>query len=260
MSMRTQNGLPTKLWGFAFMALLIALWAVLSAMELLSPSHFPSPGQVVMVLAQEKGQLLNQALISLTRTLAAFVIGGGLGLGLGLLQGVFPKFRDTTELLIEGLRPIPSVALIPLGILFVGMNFRLNIALAAYACSWPALISAYDGVKSVNPMLIDTARTMGFSRRRILSEVILPAALPMAATGLRIGLAIAFAVEISVEMIVPKQGLGALATNAALSGLTPLLYAAIVTAGVVGLVSNSLFRRLEHLFLRRYGPQWSSAS
>lgn len=249
-----------KLRGAGFMALLLGLWTLLAASKALSPAHFPSPLAVGQEMLHEPGRLAIQSLITLYRTLAAFALGGGLGLFFGLAQGVFPHFRETTELFVEGLRPIPSVALIPLGILFVGMNDGLNIALAAFACAWPAMVSACDGVKSVNPGLIDTARTMGFSKRRIVMQVILPAALPMAATGLRIGLAIAFAVEISVEMIVPKQGLGALATSATFSGQTPLLYAAIVTAALVGLAFNSLFRRLEHLLLRRYGPQWSTSS
>lgn len=246
--------------GYAFVAFLAALWTGVCASGVVPEGQLPSPYEVLQALFAEGPRLPAQVFATLSRTLLAFLLGGLCGLGLGLGHGVFPLFRKTTNLAIEGLRPLPSVALIPLGILLYGMGSPLNIAIAAFACAWPCFISARDGVQGVNPMLLDTARTLGLGRAQTLGRVVLPAAFPAMVTGLRIALGVAFAVEVSVELVIPKQGLGALASTAALAGESGLLYAAILAIGLVGLLLNHLLRRATQRLLLGYGPQWSGGA
>lgn len=246
--------------GVAFAAFLAALWTGVCASGVVPEGQLPSPYEVLQALFAESPRLPAPALATLRRTLLAFLLGGLGGVALGLGHGVFPVFRKTTALAIEGLRPLPSVALIPLGILLYGMGDPLNIAVAAFACAWPCFISARDGVRGVNPMLLDTARTIGLGRVQTIGCVILPAAFPAIATGLRIALGVAFAVEVSVELVIPRQGLGALASTAALAGESALLYAAILATGLVGLLLNHLLRRATQRLLRPYGQQWSGGA
>jgi len=248
------------LCGVSFVAILAALWTGVCASGVVPEGQLPSPYEVLHALIAEGPHLGALALVTVRRTLLAFLLGGLCGLGLGLGQGVCPVFRKTTGLAIEGLRPLPSVALIPLGILLYGMGDPLNIAVAAFACAWPCFISARDGVRGVNPLLIDTARTIGLGRVQTIRCVILPAAFPAIVTGLRIALGVAFAVEVSVELVIPKQGLGALASTAALAGESGLLYAAILATGLVGLLLNNLLRWATRRLLRPYGQQWSSGA
>jgi NitT/TauT family transport system permease protein len=257
---RARRSGPEFLRGYAFVALLAALWAGVCASGAVPEGQLPSPYEVLRALLAEGPRLPAQAFATLSRTLLAFFLGALGGLGLGLGHGVFPVFRKTTNAAIEGLRPLPSVALIPLGILLYGMGDPLNVAIAAFACAWPCFISARDGVRGVSPLLLDTALTLGFGRAKTLWSVILPAAFPAMVTGLRIALGVAFAVEVSVELVVPRQGLGALASTAALAGEGGLLYAAILATGLVGLLLNHLLRRATQRLLRPYGPQWSGGA
>jgi NitT/TauT family transport system permease protein len=246
--------------GLAFMAALVGLWALASNDPAMHGASLPPPWEVWEALIDELPTIAAQTAGSLNRTLVAFALGGAVGAGLGVAQAVSPAMRKTTGPLVEGLRPLPSVALIPLGIVFMGMGDGLNISLAAFACAWPAFVGAHDGVRGVNPLLIETAMTMNLSRGRIIRTVIIPAALPAAAASLRIGLGIAFAVEISVEMLVPRHGIGAIATMAAMAGHDALLYAAILAAALAGLALNHGFTRLTSALTRRYGPQWRTGA
>jgi len=245
--------------GYGVSALLLLLWQAGSSAGLLPAQHLSSPAAAAGALFDNAPLFLGSAAATVGRTLAAFALGSLAGLGLGMGNGLSPVLRRTTGPLIEGLRPLPSAALIPAAILFCGMGAGLNVAVAAFACAWPAYVAARDGVAGVPPLLLDAARSLGLGRGRRLLEVILPAALPAVATGLRIGLAVAFAVEISVEMIVPRSGLGALATTAALSARTPVLYAAMGAAALAGFALNHGFRLIERRLLRGFGPQWGEA-
>lgn len=249
--------LSPRCGGYAFAAMLILVWWAGTASNVLARGQIPSPGDVLLALTDDPRLFINAIFKTVRQTMIAFAIGAAAGLTLGLCHGVFPTLRNTTGPCIEGLRPLPSIALIPIAIVFVGMGDSLNVTIAAFACAWPIFINTHDGVKGINPLLFDTAFTIGITRRRLFQSVILQAALPMAMTGLRIGLGIAFAVEVSVEMVIPKTGIGALATTAALSGHNALLYATIAAAAMTGLMLNQAFRWTEFALLRNYGPQWS---
>jgi len=248
-----------RLGGYGVAALLLLLWQAGASAGLLPSQHLSSPADALRALLDDAPLFFGSAADTVGRTLAAFALGSLAGLALGLGNGLSPLLRRATGPLIEGLRPLPSAALIPAAILLCGMSTGLGVAVAAFACAWPAYVAARDGVAGVPPLLLDTARTLGLGRSRRIAAVILPGALPAVVTGLRIGLAVAFAVEISAEMVVPRSGLGALATMAALSARTPVLYAAMGAAALTGFGLNHGFRLVERRVLRGFGPQWGDA-
>ncbi|MEF2231232.1 MAG: ABC transporter permease subunit, partial [Pseudodesulfovibrio sp.] len=230
-----------KAWraaGYGAAALFLLLWQAGTVAGLLPANHLSPPLDAARALLDNAPLCLAATAATVGRTLGAFTLGSLAGLALGLGHGLSPLLRRATGPLIEGLRPLPSAALIPAAILLCGMGATLNVAVAAFACAWPAFVAARDGVAGAPSLLIDTARTLGVGRRRLLADVILPCVLPPVVSGLRIGLAVAFAVEISVEMIVPRSGLGALAATAALAARTPLLYAAMGAAALAGFALN----------------------
>lgn len=241
--------------GAALLLGLLALWELTARSGVLPPGQLPPCSEVLAFFLVPANLTLmgREALSTLQRTLQGFALGGGLGMLLGVGCGAFPLLQRSTGLVVEGLRPLPSVALIPVCILFLGMGDRLNIAVAAFACSWPVFISSRDGVRGVSRILLDTARTFGHSRAGLLSRVVLPAALPQILTGLRIGLGIALAVEVSVEMVLPGKGLGSLAMHYSLAGRVAPLYAAVLAVGLTGLLLHKGARTLELRLLRPYG-------
>ena len=147
-------------------------------------------------------------LSTLSRFLEGYVIAALLAVSLGILLGYFRFAYSLLETLIEFLRPMPSVAIIPVAVLALGIGDRMIVAVTVYASLWPMLVNTIDGVRNIEPTLIDTARTFGLSRRLILWRIILPAASPYIVTGLRISLSIALILVTTAEMIAGSRGTG----------------------------------------------------
>jgi ABC-type nitrate/sulfonate/bicarbonate transport system permease component len=154
------------------------------------------------------------------------------------------------ETLIEFLRPMPSVAIIPVAVLALGIGDHMIVAVTVYASLWPILINTIDGVRHIEPTLIDTARTFRLSRRLILSRVILPAASPHIMTGLRISLSIALILVTTAEMIAGSRGLGFFILDQERSFNSANMYAGIIVVAALGYGLNRLFLLLEGMALR----------
>jgi ABC-type nitrate/sulfonate/bicarbonate transport system permease component len=149
---------------------------------------------------------------------------------------------------------MPSVAIIPVAILALGIGDGMIVAVTVYASVWPILINTIDGVRHIETTLIDTARTFGISRREILWRVILPAASPYIVTGLRIGLSIALILVTTAEMIAGSKGLGYFILDEERSMNSRNMYAGVIIVSLLGYLLNRLFLALEGRALRwRHG-------
>ena len=152
--------------------------------------------------------------------------------------------------LIEFLRPIPSVALIPLAILIYGTGLQSKVFLAAFASFWQLLVATLYGVQDVDPVATDTARSFGFSRRQRLLRVTLPSAVPYIATGLRIASAVSLILTVTAELVIGAAGLGRAINVARSGGNEELMYALIISTGILGVLLNTIFvwgeRRVLH--------------
>jgi len=157
--------------------------------------------------------------------------------------------------LIEFLRPVPSVALIPLAILIYGTGMETKVFLAAFAAFWQLLVQVLYGVQDVDPVATDTARSFGFSRAQRLFRVTLPSATPYIATGLRIASAVSLILVVTAELVIGAAGLGQEINLARSGGNVELMYALILATGVLGLVLNTIFVRAERYFLRWHPSQ-----
>jgi NitT/TauT family transport system permease protein len=189
-------------------------------------------------------------------TVLAWAAGLGIaavvGVSLGLVLGSFRLANEAASAAIEFLRPIPSVALIPVAILVFGQDADMKIALAVYASIWPILFNTIYGVRDVDPIAKETARTFRLSRVEILTRVSLPSAAPFAATGIRISAAIALIVTISAELLAGSaDGIGSfiLRTSSG-GGDTALVFAGTVIAGLLGVLVNVLLEGAERLAFR----------
>lgn len=172
------------------------------------------------------------------------------GIVAGVVIGSVPFLRSLTASTIEFLRPIPSVALIPLVVLVYGSRPQAGLVLVVYAAFWQVLVQVLYGVADVDPVVRDTARSYRFSRWAIVRTVIWPTALPYVLTGFRLAAAVALILEITAEIFVGVPGLGKAIGVAQSSGAVAKTYALVIVVGLVGIAVNLLARALERRALR----------
>jgi NitT/TauT family transport system permease protein len=180
-------------------------------------------------------------------TLAAWaeslLISVVIGVALGLLLGSVPAINAALTLVLEFLRPIPSVVLVPAILLMVEDPMRTQIIAVVFAAVWPVLINTVYGVRQVDPVAVATMRSFGFGPLSVAVRVALPSAAPFIATGIKIAASLAFIVAVAVELVstgVPGLGSYASVTESGTTDLTPLL-ALAVWSGIFGLVINGVF-------------------
>ncbi|MGH7767485.1 MAG: ABC transporter permease, partial [Candidatus Binatia bacterium] len=211
-------------------------------------TYFPPPSDVLSVLFRLAfaRELFRHLADTLERFLGGYFLAAAIAISLGVALGYFRLAHSFFDLLIELLRPMPSVAIIPVAILFLGIGDAMMIGVTVYACAWPILINTIDGVRSIDRTLIDTGRTFGLGRWRILREIALPAAAPYIATGLRVSLPIALILVTTSEMVVGSSGLGYFILDEERSFRTREMYAGIVVVALLGYALNRLFVALEN--------------
>ncbi|HEX2131291.1 MAG TPA: ABC transporter permease [Actinophytocola sp.] len=229
------------------------IWEGAGRVGLVDPTSLPPPSEVSGTLVGLLGQesFIRDVIATVLAWLIALGISIAVAVPAGLLLGSLPWLRSATRVLIEFLRPIPPVALIPLVILTLGSGPDAKITLAFYASVWPILFNIIYALDDIDPLLLDTARSFGHSRARVLSTVALPHVAPFAYTGLRLSAAIALIVTVSTEYLAGSQiGVGAFIIDEyiTISGMDEVLAGTIVI-GIVGyLVNEGLERAGRRMF------------
>jgi ABC-type nitrate/sulfonate/bicarbonate transport system permease component len=178
--------------------------------------------------------------------LIATVLAVPLGIALGTSDFAARAFRVP----IEFMRPIPSAALIPLLFLTIGSNLQSELFLAAFGAFWPLLVQTMYGVRDVDPLAIETARSFGVGRFERLYRIKLPSAVPYMATGLRISSTVALILAFTAELFMGTPGLGQAMNFATSYGLTDQLYALALATGSLGLAVHFLMAAIERRALR----------
>ena len=173
-----------------------------------------------------------------------------LGIVAGVVIGSVPLLRALTASTIEFLRPIPSVALIPLVVLIYGSRPPSALVLVVYASVWQVLVQVLYGVADVDPVVRDTARSYRFSRWTVVRTVVWPTALPYVVTGFRLAAAVALILEVTAELIIGVPGLGRMIGVAQSSGAVAATYALVLVVGLIGVAVNLIARGVERRVLR----------
>jgi NitT/TauT family transport system permease protein len=169
----------------------------------------------------------------------------------GLVLGSVPGIRAATQALVEFLRPIPSVALIPLAVVLIGQGPASKIALAVYAAVWPILFNTIYAVAEVDPLVRETAAAFRVGHRRILTDVVLPSVAPFVLTGVRLAAAVALILVVSTGLLVGGgRGIGEfIAQSGTGGGRMDLVLAATIVAGLIGLGANAGFTAVRRRWL-----------
>lgn len=222
-------------------------WQLLPTVGLIDPRFLPTATDTLARLADEFRDL--EFWRNVGRTLTAWGIGLAiaiaLALVLGTVVGLVPFLRRATHSTVEFLRPIPSVALIPLAILVYGIQLPAALVIIVFASFWQVFVQVLYGVADVDAVARDTARSFGLSRGSRLVNLILPTALPYVMTGVRLAAAVALILAVTAEMTIGVPGLGQLIILARGAGDTVTVYAIVVVTGLLGLLINLVFRAVE---------------
>ncbi|MBG0821343.1 ABC transporter permease subunit [Planomonospora sp. ID91781] len=171
----------------------------------------------------------------------------------GLVLGTFPRAERAVRPLVEFLRPIPSVALLPLALFALADQGK--IALIVYTSYWSVLINTLYGLRDVDPLAKETLQSFGFGRYAVVRRVSLPSAAPFIATGVRISASVALIVAVSVELVAGGDGIGTFVSDAAAGNRRDLMIAATAWTGVIGLLVNSVLSGAERRAFRWHRTQ-----
>ena len=233
-----------KKWssGIPLVLLFFAVWEALPRLGIIDPLFLPAFSTTIQTLFElaVSGKLLVHVLVSLQRAAAGFGLALLLSVPLGFLMGWYNKFERYTDLFVQSLRNVSTFALLPIFLLLLGLGESSKIAIIFYGASWQILMNTISGVKSIDPIYIKAAKSMGVSDWELFKKVIFPASIPSIVIGARLGAKIALMVVIAAEMIGAKSGLGFFIQNAQFNFMVPEMYAGILTLAVLGLVVNYL--------------------
>jgi ABC-type nitrate/sulfonate/bicarbonate transport system permease component len=238
----------------------LTLWSLISGavvvFKLFNPIFLPGPWLVLgnVLDMAVRGQLWIHLAATLERVALGFGTGAALGVGLGLAAGYLKPIRSLVEPLVEMLRPIPPLALLPMFIVWVGIGETSKIGFITYATFFPIFLTTVTGVRQIDPLLLRAAQSLGAHGVGLFTRVILPAALPDVLTGLRLGVALAFFVIVISEFIGAEHGLGYLINDGRNFFLVPQMLGAAVVLGLLGYTGNALVRLLERRLNRWQHP------
>ena len=230
----------------------VVLWWLVCALGLIDKVLLPPPGEVVTALVRAllDGSLAGHVGISLLRVLEGFFLALIFAVPIGILMGSSQIAHGTIDPLVELVRPIPPIAMIPLAILWFGIGEISKVFIIAYGAFFPILINTMAGFRDVDRVHIRAAQTLGAGRREIFRDVILRSAFPHIVTGARLGMGMAFIVLVAAELIASSAGLGYLINDARYSFRTDQMLMGMACIGVLGFGLNKLLLGAERVLLR----------
>ncbi|WP_029592411.1 aliphatic sulfonate ABC transporter permease SsuC [Franconibacter pulveris] len=231
---------------------IIVIWQFASQTGWLSTRILPSPEGVVEAFwnLSASGELWHHLAISAWRALIGFSIGGAIGLALGLISGLSRWGERLLDTSIQMLRNVPHLALIPLVILWFGIDESAKIFLVALGTFFPIYINTWHGIRNIDHGLLEMARSYGLSGFSLFAQVILPGALPSIMVGVRFALGLMWLTLIVAETISANAGIGYLAMNAREFLQTDVVVVAIILYALLGKLADVSAQRLERLWLR----------
>ncbi|MEN9843476.1 MAG: hypothetical protein RLZZ612_1305 [Pseudomonadota bacterium] len=240
---------------------LVLVWQLASSWGWLSNRVLPAPWDVVVAFwtLSSSGELWTHVKVSTGRALIGLAIGGGLGLVCGLLTGSFRMAETLLDSSIQMIRNIPALALIPLVILWFGIDESAKLFLIAVAVFFPIYLNTFHGIRNVDAGLIEMGRSYGLTRWGLYRDIILPGALSSILVGLRFSLGLMWVILIVAETISAQAGIGYLTMNAREFLQTDIVLVGILLYALLGKLADVFARTLERYWLR-WHPGYQQAN
>lgn len=241
-----------RLAPWALPAMLLVVWQLAVSTGWLSSRILPAPSAVIAAgwTLMASGELWTHLAISGWRAAVGFIIGGSIGLLLGFITGLSRWGERLLDSSIQMIRNVPHLALIPLVILWFGIDESAKVFLVALGTLFPIYLNTYHGIRNVDPALVEMARSYGVSGLALFRQVILPGALPSILVGVRFALGFMWLTLIVAETISASSGIGYLAMNAREFLQTDIVVVAILLYAVLGKLADLAARGLERAWLR----------
>ena len=216
-----------RVLGWALLASLFLVWEAVAQAHLVSPLFLPT---------------LTDVLFSLANMLAGYLLAALTAIPIGVMMGYSRRMHNLLEPAVELSRPLPATALIPLAILFLGVGPLESIAILFITCFRTIIVNAIHGARSVDPRLIETARSYGYRDFKLITRVVIPAASPQIMTGMRISLAVGVVVIIATEMMGSEAGIGYFTMVWQRTYATPEVYVGVLSLCLLGYGLHRLFQ------------------
>lgn len=244
--------MPRKFLGFVLPLAIIIGWEALWYLSANPLESISRPSQVALALI--RGLTDGSVLLLTWQTFESALLGFAIATSLGVLTGIFlglaPQLERIVRPTVDLLRPIPSVALIPLAMLIYGFGVRMESSIVAFACIWPVLLITISAVRGIEPGLIEVSHALQLSTWQRISRIVLPAAMSRIAVGLQLALAIALVVAVTVEIVINPRGLGYGMMSAQQALQFDRMYALLLWTGLVGWGLS----RLSQALINHYSP------
>ncbi|MFB9832599.1 ABC transporter permease [Actinoallomurus acaciae] len=247
--------LRRRLRGAAGVVVVLAVWALLTETGVLDTQNLPTIPAVLSALGDSATDILASLGTTLEAMFIGLVVASVAGGALGLAVGLSAWADAATDVIVRMMRPMPSLALIPVAILLAGLGTTMTSGLVTFAAFWPVFINARYGARQVEPRLLDTGRALHFGRWELIWRVVVPSTAPAITTGVRIAVSMALVVTVSVELVAGTGGLGGYVLAAEQGGSIPQMYAGIIVGGAVGWLLNLAFTAVTRRALR-----WEAAT
>lgn len=252
---RSRPSVRTVLLGLLVPGIIMAAWWSVTTYTDISSVILPSPEEVVLAAVElaENGLLSTYILISLQRVLLGFAIGASVGLALGALVGLSRIASQLLSPILGALRAVPSLAWVPLLIIYLGIFEESKVTLIAIGAAFPVFTTVAGALRHVDPHLVEAGRAFGLGPARLLTTVQLPAVVPSIVSGLRLALAQAWLFLVAAELIASSMGLGFLLTDSQYNGRVDRIFLAIILLAILGKTSDALIGVGERALLKRWG-------
>lgn len=252
---RRQNRLALNILGII---LFLILWEVAPrVVPGVNLQMFPPPSGVVGTLWElvSNGDLAKHAWSSLKRALSGFVLGSVIGIVAGLLTGRLQIVRDLSDPVLHSLRSIPSIAFVPLAIVWFGLGEAPKVALITWGTFFPVWVNTFIGVRDVPNIYVRSAASLGASASSTMIQVVLPAALPFIIAGLRQATASAFVILVAAELVGASSGLGYLISFSHLVFRVDMMFVGLMALGALGFLADALFAAALYKIFPWYGAE-----
>ncbi|MCL6706254.1 ABC transporter permease subunit [Pseudomonas sp. R2.Fl] len=232
---------------WALPIVLLVLWEIAARAGFVTARLMPAPSTVALAgwNALVDGTLIYHTLVSTRRALIGLAIGGGLGFVAGIATGLWRPAETLLDSTLQMVRNVPHLALIPLVILWFGIDETAKIFLVAIGVFFPIYINTFHGVRTVDPQVVEMAQIYGLDRRALISRIILPGALPSILVGLRYALGFMWLTLIVAETISATSGIGYMTMNAREFFLTDVVLLGIIIYALLGKVADTATRQIE---------------
>jgi ABC-type nitrate/sulfonate/bicarbonate transport system permease component len=226
--------------------IIVIVWELLARSGIYNARLFPAPTTIVWAFREmvAAGDFVRDLLTSLGRASVGFAVGALLGIGIGVLTGRSRVGRYFLHPLLQSLRSIPSIGLLPLAILFFGLDEMSKYFLVLWGVFFPVWINTHLGVAGVDQRYLWAAKSLGANDWHLMWEVVLPASLPLIIAGMRVGIGLAFLNLVAAEMSGASAGLGYRVSASHLVFRSDKMIVALVTLGLLGAASDGVFRLL----------------